>query len=64
MKFRESVCFEDVLLEPKYSTIETRQDINLDTTINDLKFSTPIISSPMDTVTEVSMVKSILKFGG
>ena len=64
MKFREAVCFDDVLLEPKYSTIETRQDINLDTTINDLKFSTPIISSPMDTVTEVSMVKSILKFGG
>ncbi len=64
MRFREAVCFDDILLEPKYSTIETRGDISLDTQINNLKFSTPIVSSPMDTVTEVSMVKSILKFGG
>ena len=51
-----SLSFDDVLLVPQYSDIESRKSL---TTSNELDDTTtlqlPIISSPMDTVTEVDM---------
>lgn len=64
MKFKETVCFDDVLLVPKGSDIKSRSEINLSSNIGDLQFDLPIISSPMDTVTEANMAITIEKLGG
>jgi IMP dehydrogenase len=62
---RNCVSFDDVLLAPCYSDIVSRKDISLDCKLGpELEFRIPIISSPMDTVTESAMVKSIHEAGG
>lgn len=60
-----SMSFDDVLLVPQYSDIESRKVL---TTSNQLDDKTtlylPIISSPMDTVTEVDMAATVDTHGG
>lgn len=62
--FKKALSFDDVLLVPKSSDIKTRKDIDLKSSISDLDFYLPVISSPMDTVTETSMSISMSKAGG
>ena len=59
-----SLSFDDVLLEPKYSAIESRKEIDVSTDLNGLKLSLPIVSSPMDTVTESEMLRAMDANGG
>ena len=59
-----SLSFDDVLLEPKYSAIESRKEIDVSTDLNGLKLSLPIVSSPMDTVTEARMLRAMDENGG
>ena len=47
-----SVSFDDVLLVPQYSDIESRRDLSTENKLGDIELRLPIISSPMDTVTE------------
>ena len=62
---KETLSFDDVLLVPKYSTIESRSEIATSNCLDEnLWFDLPIISSPMDTITESSMVASMHKAGG
>jgi len=62
---KNCVSFDDVLLVPKYSTILSRKDISLKTSLgNNLRFDLPIISAPMDTVTEEEMADAMNKSGG
>jgi len=53
--FKNAFSFDDVLLLPQYSDVKSRSEIDLTRTIGKTKFSLPIISSPMDTVTETDM---------
>ena len=63
--FRESLSFDDVLLVPQYSEIESRSRVNISSNLdNNLKFALPVISSPMDTVTEDEMSWTIYDEGG
>ena len=64
MKIRNSLCFDDVLLVPKKSNINSRKEIDLTTTLGSKQFRLPIISSPMDTITEFSMAKAMFSAGG
>ena len=65
---KEVLSFDDVILEPQYSDLESRK--NIDTSIEvffdnkTLKFKIPIISSPMSTVTEAHMSNAMISQGG
>lgn len=61
----ESLSFDDVLLVPRYSEICSRKEIDTSVNIgNGVILGVPIISSPMDTVTESSMAASMSFLGG
>ena len=61
---KDTVCFDDVLLVPQKSNINSRDEISLETSLGSRSFRFPIISSPMDTVTEASMSLSMFQSGG
>ena len=61
-----ALCFDDVLLVPKYSAIHSRKEIDLSLRIPNTgeRLSLPIISSPMDTVTGDTMAIAMSSAGG
>jgi len=62
---KSSYCFDDVLLVPKYSDVISRGDIDLTSYLDEnLNFRLPVISSPMDTVTETDMAVAMNGSGG
>ena len=64
MKFKEAVTYDDMLLVPQYSDIESRSEVNIGSFLNEVRYSLPIISSPMDTVSEVEMLVAMDEAGG
>ena len=61
---RKSISFDDVLITPKFSDIVSRSEIDLTSSLGNLQSEIPIVSSPMDTVTETSMAEKISSLGG
>ena len=59
------LSYDDVLLVPRYSDINSRSEINLNSDLgNDLCLTLPVFSSPMDTVTEEKMCIAMDTLGG
>ena len=62
---KESLSFDDVLLTPKYSDIESRTEVDTTSYLSEnLKLELPVISSPMDTITEYRMARVMQEAGG
>ena len=60
-----ALSYDDVILVPQYSDIRSRSEINISVKLTDeLTLDMPIISSPMNTVTETNMANAIHKLGG
>jgi IMP dehydrogenase len=61
----ETVSFDDVLLQPKYSEIESRNQIDISSYLDEYTcLRLPVMSSPMDTVTETEMATAVSSSGG
>jgi IMP dehydrogenase len=65
---KEHIGFDDILLIPQHSEIESRKDVSLATSIGSgvtsIGMTIPIIAAPMDTVCEYKMASTIRKAGG
>ncbi|MCA9139855.1 MAG: IMP dehydrogenase, partial [Planctomycetales bacterium] len=58
------VTFDDVLLEPRYSeVVPSEVDVSSQLTQR-IRLQIPLLSSPMDTVTEAEMAIGLAKEGG
>ena len=62
---RKTLTYDDVNIVPKYSELESRDDVDLTTRFTKNTILTiPIVASPMDTVTELDMAKEMMDWGG
>src|SRR5437660_6225030 len=60
----QGITFDDVLLEPAYSDVVPRDvDVRTQLTRN-IRINIPIVSSPMDTVTESDLAIALAQEGG
>src|SRR5438445_109940 len=60
----QGITFDDVLLEPAYSEVVPREvDVRTQLTRN-IRLNIPILSSPMDTVTESELAIALAQEGG
>lgn len=61
---KKTYGFDDLLLVPRYSTIESRSQVDTTTQLGEIELSIPIISSNMDTITEFEMACAMESCGG
>ena len=62
---KKYLTYDDVNIVPKYSELESRENVKLNTRFSrNTELTIPIVTSPMDTVTEVDMAKEMLEWGG
>jgi IMP dehydrogenase len=61
----EAIAFDDVLIEPRFSTLESRKRVDVGSKLSDtLKLQIPILSANMDTVTGPKMAQAMSEAGG
>ena len=58
-----ALSFDDVLIAPTFSTLQSRQDVDPSVTVADTKLSLGVISSNMDSVTDSAMANAMRNYG-
>ena len=59
------LTYDDVNIVPKYSELGSREDVKLNTRFTkNTELTIPIVSSPMDTITEEKMAEEMMEWGG
>jgi IMP dehydrogenase len=65
MKFKEAVTYDDMLMVPQYSDIQSRSEVDISSELGRGKvLELPVIASPMDTVSEDRMAIAMNDAGG
>lgn len=64
MQIREALSYDDVMLVPKHSYLDSRSDADLSTLISGVKLKIPIIAANMSSVCGPEMCTALNKFGG
>ena len=64
MTNKKLYSFDDWLLIPQYSDIKSRSEVDIGSTLAGQYHRLPLISSPMDTVTEEKMSIAMASRGG
>lgn len=61
----EGLSYDDVLLKPQHSPVDSRDNVELNTFLSDdVELENPLLSAPMDTVTETEMAVALGESGG
>ncbi|MEM4408441.1 MAG: IMP dehydrogenase, partial [Candidatus Caldarchaeum sp.] len=63
-EFKEALSFDDVLLLPNYTSVLPDEVDTSTTLVRQIRLRIPIVSSPMDTVTESRMAIALAREGG
>jgi IMP dehydrogenase len=61
---RESLTYDDVLLVPQYSALDSRSKVDLSVNVSGLNFDHPIIPANMKTVAGIDMLRFTIESGG
>ena len=65
MPHETGLSYDDVLLVPQRSPVDSREDVDLTTELADgLSLSVPVVTAAMDTVTETEMARAVGGAGG
>jgi IMP dehydrogenase len=66
-----NLCFDDILLVPKYSNVESRSDVSLGSILGNpsnpkawIHLGIPIMTAPMEFINSNAMIEAIFDFGG
>ena len=62
---KKALTYDDVNIVPKYSEVESRRDVDLTSRLTKNRYlNVPLVSSPMDTITEYEMAYMMWNHGG
>ena len=62
---KRALTYDDINIVPKYSELESRSKVVLTTKFTKkIKLSIPVVSTPMDTITEYDMALEMMRWGG
>ncbi len=65
MSYETGLSYDDVLLVPQRSPVDSRESVDLSTGLADgLELSVPVLSAAMDTVTEAETAAAVAEAGG
>ena len=63
-KTQEHITFDDVLIAPRFSTINSRKDVSISSSIGNLRLEVPVMAANMDTIVSVELAGALHKAGG